>query len=95
MANQAVYTLGQVNKCIAICCSQERAAQDLREGGLQTYKQQMSFGVHVILMMAAFYAVGHTAGGAISTHPAYVCLYLPLPQFCIFFVHSRNYMGSF
>lgn len=51
---------------------QERAAADLREGGLHTYKQQLSFGVHVILMMAAFFAVGHVAGGAVRPHPAYV-----------------------
>ena len=46
--------------------SQERAAEALRNGALQTYKQQISFGLHVIVMMGTFYAVGHVAGTAMS-----------------------------
>ena len=45
---------------------QERAAEALRSGALQTYKQQISFGLHVIVMMGTFYAVGHVAGTAMS-----------------------------
>eukprot|EP00887_Chlorella_sp_A99_P006653 scaffold3.g6653.t1 len=50
---------------------QERAAAAAAEGGLQTYKQQMSFGLHIILMMAAFYAFGHLAGMAITQERAW------------------------
>lgn len=52
---------------------QERAAAALRSGALQTYKQQMSFGLHVIVMMGTFYAVGHIAGTALSPRTAVVC----------------------
>ena len=45
---------------------QERAAAALRSGALQTYKQQISFGLHVVVMMGTFYAVGHIAGTALS-----------------------------
>ena len=45
---------------------QERAAEALRSGALQTYKQQISFGLHVLVMMGTFYAVGHVAGTAMS-----------------------------
>lgn len=51
---------------------QERRAQAATEGGFVTFKQQMSFGVHVLVMMGAFYAMGHVAGGALASKPAFV-----------------------
>ena len=51
---------------------QERAADALRSGALQTYKQQISFGLHVIVMMGTFFAVGYIAGTAISPNMAVV-----------------------
>ena len=51
---------------------QERAADALREGGLRSYKDQLAFGAHVLVMMGTFYAVGHVAGGAWRPLPAYV-----------------------
>ena len=51
---------------------QERAAEALREGGLRSYKDQLAFGAHVLVMMGTFYAVGHVAGGAWRPLPAYV-----------------------
>lgn len=56
---------------------QERAAEALRSGSLQTYKQQISFGLHVIVMMGTFFAVGYIAGTALSHKLAVVGL---LPQ---------------
>jgi hypothetical protein len=50
---------------------QERAAEALREGGLRSYKDQLAFGAHVLVMMGTFYAVGHVAGGW-RPLPAYV-----------------------
>lgn len=50
----------------------ECAAAALREGGLQTYKQQLSFGAHILLMMAAFYAFGHLAGMAFTRNKLWV-----------------------
>jgi hypothetical protein len=44
----------------------ERAAAKASEGGLATYRQQMSFGMHVLVMMGTFYAFGHVAGMAIT-----------------------------
>lgn len=51
---------------------QERAAEALRSGALQTYKQQISFGLHVIVMMGTFFAVGYIAGTALSPNMAVV-----------------------
>ena len=53
---------------------QERAAEALRSGALQTYKQQISFGLHVIVMMGTFFAVGYIAGTALSANLAVVGL---------------------
>lgn len=58
------------NKMVSDVTKQERAAAALRSGALQTYKQQMSFGLHVIVMMGTFYAVGHIAGTALSPRTA-------------------------
>ena len=52
--------------------TQERAAEALREGGLRSYKDQLAFGAHVLVMMGTFYALGHVAGGALRPLPAYV-----------------------
>jgi len=56
----------------------ERRAAAVPEGGLVTYKQQISFGVHVLAMMAAFYAFGHVAGMAITSNRAAVSCYVAL-----------------
>ena len=58
--------------CLRLPPQEERKARALREGGLVTYKQQMSFGVHVLAMMGAFYAFGHLAGMAITSNRAVV-----------------------
>ncbi|KAA6425417.1 MAG: hypothetical protein FRX49_04910, partial [Trebouxia sp. A1-2] len=58
------------NKMVSDVTKQERAAAALRSGALQTYKQQISFGLHVIVMMGTFYAVGHIAGTALSPRTA-------------------------
>ena len=50
--------------CLAV--QLERQAEAMREGGLVTYKQQLSFGLHILAMMAAFYALGHVAGMALT-----------------------------
>lgn len=52
----------------------EREAAAAAEGGLHTYKAQMSYGMHVLAMMAAFYLFGHFAGRAITSNPVYVSL---------------------
>jgi hypothetical protein len=53
---------------------QERAAATdsyyTELGNLRTYKQQISFGMHVIVTMGAFYAFGHVAGIAITDNKA-------------------------
>lgn len=51
---------------------QERQAREQAEGGLVTFRQQMSFGLHTVVMMGTFYALGHVAGGALTNKPAYV-----------------------
>ena len=51
---------------------QERQAREAKEGGLQTYKQQISYGVHVSVMMGTFYAAGHYGAQAVSARPVNV-----------------------
>lgn len=46
----------------------ERKAAERREGGLVNYRQQIGFAVHVLAMMAAFYAFGHVAGMALTSN---------------------------
>ena len=47
---------------------QERAAKEATEGAFVTYKQQLGFGVHVLVMMGTFYALGHTTLANISSN---------------------------
>lgn len=65
----------QYDEMVADVIRQEQMAKEASEGGLVTYRQQLSFGLHVIAMMAAFYAFGHVAGIAITSnkaaHPIY------------------------
>lgn len=51
-------------------CSQERHAQAVKEGGLVTYKDQLSYGVHVVVVMGVFYGIGHMAAGSFSPKPS-------------------------
>ena len=53
--------------------SQERKADALREGGLVTYKDQLSYGLHVIVVMGVFYAIGHLAAASMSSKTSVVC----------------------
>jgi hypothetical protein len=55
-----------------LCLQGERRAAAAREGGFVTYRQQISFGLHVLAMMAAFYAFGHVAGMALTSNKALV-----------------------
>ncbi len=64
----------------SLAVSQERQAREQAEGGFGTFRQQMSFGVHVVVMMGAFYAMGHVAGGALGSKPAFVRILLNLFQ---------------
>ena len=50
----------------------EREAAAASEGGFVTYKQQISFGIHVLAMMGAFYLFGHLAGMAMTRNKTYV-----------------------
>ena len=64
---------------------QERLAKDKAERGLPSYKQQISFGVHVTVMMATFYAFGHCAAMTVSKNKVHVCpccTTLLLPHAC-------------
>ena len=52
---------------------QEQRAEALKGGALRTFKQQISFGLHVLVMMGTFYVFGHVAGAAISAKVSVVC----------------------
>lgn len=60
----------QYDRMVSDVTQGERKAAALREGGLSTYRQQMSFGVHILAMMGAFYAFGHVAGMGITRNKA-------------------------
>lgn len=51
--------------------SAERKAREASQTNYGTYKQQLSFGVHVTVMMGTLYAVGHMAGGALHPDPIF------------------------
>ena len=51
---------------------QERDAAAASEGGLVTFRQQMGYGVHVLVMMGTFYALGHYAAAHMSRSAAHV-----------------------
>jgi hypothetical protein len=51
---------------------QEDKARERAEGGFVTFRQQASFGLHLLVMMGTFYAMGHVAGGALTGKPTYV-----------------------
>jgi hypothetical protein len=51
---------------------QEDQARVRAEGGFVTFRQQASFGLHMLVMMGTFYAMGHVAGGALTGQPAFV-----------------------
>jgi hypothetical protein len=36
-----------------------------QSGGMSTYRQQISLGLHIIVTMGAFYAFGHVSGAAL------------------------------
>lgn len=57
---------------VADVTDRERIAADKAAGGLVTYRQQLSFGMHVLVMMAAFYAFGHVAGMALTKNKTLV-----------------------
>lgn len=51
---------------------QERAAKEAKESAFVTYRQQLGFGVHVLVMMGTLYAVGHAAIANTGYSPALV-----------------------
>ena len=58
-----------------ICCTlgvQERAAATAAEGVFRSFKDQLAFGIHVLVMMGTFYALGHVAGRGFSQRTSVV-----------------------
>ena len=51
---------------------QERKAEAMKEGGLVTYKDQMSYGLHIIIVMAVFYIIGHLVASSLSSKTSMV-----------------------
>ncbi|KAL4459012.1 hypothetical protein ABPG75_013877 [Micractinium tetrahymenae] len=60
----------QYDRMVADVTQNERKAAERQEGGLVNYRQQIGFAVHVLAMMAAFYAFGHVAGMALTSNRA-------------------------
>ncbi|KAL4421050.1 hypothetical protein ABPG77_007525 [Micractinium sp. CCAP 211/92] len=58
----------QYDRMVADVTHHERKAAERREGALVNYRQQIGFAVHILAMMAAFYAFGHVAGMALTSN---------------------------
>ena len=57
---------------MCVLLAQEQKAKDRAERGFASYKQQISFGIHVVVMMATFYAFGHCTAMALSKNKVHV-----------------------
>lgn len=64
--------LGADSLSLLLLLWQERRAQAIREGGLVTYKDQLSYGLHIVVVLAVFYALGYLAASRISPKPTLV-----------------------
>ena len=74
---------------------QERKADALKEGGLVTYKDQMSYGLHIIIVMAVFYIIGHLVASSLSSKTSMVRHYsLPVCKPCAGYMIPDASMGS-
>ena len=54
------------------CAEQEREAAAKSEGGVVTYKAQLSVGLHIIVMMGTFFAAGYVGMSYLSKDPLHV-----------------------
>ncbi|KAK9804939.1 hypothetical protein WJX73_001051 [Symbiochloris irregularis] len=61
----------EYNKLVHDITKEERNAKEAAENSLVTYKEQLGFGVHVVVMMGTLYAVGHVAGMSLSKNKAH------------------------
>lgn len=52
--------------------AQEREARAKSEGGIVTYKAQLSVGLHIVVMMGTFFAAGYLGVSYLSTDPMHV-----------------------
>jgi hypothetical protein len=60
------------------------------EGGLSTYKAQLSIGLHIVIMMGTFFAAGFYGVSYMSENPLHVSSSLhplALPSQCCLCVH--------
>ncbi len=51
---------------------QDREAEAKSEGGIVTYKAQLSVGLHIVVMMGTFFAAGYLGVSYLSTDPMHV-----------------------
>lgn len=63
------------NAMVADVAGQGLGTDDTTQsGGMSTYRQQISFGLHIIVTMGAFYAFGHVSGAALFPKSTLVSL---------------------
>ena len=55
--------------------SQEFGAGNDDEGGLSTYKAQLSIGLHIIVIMGTFFAAGFYGVSYLSKNPLHVSFF--------------------
>ena len=56
---------------------QERKAEAAKDNSLVTYKDQLGYGVHIIVVMGVFYLMGHMIAASVSSKLSVVS---PLPS---------------
>ena len=60
------------NAMVADVAQEGLGNEVMPSGGMSTYRQQISFGLHIIVTMGAFYAFGHVSGAALFPQSANV-----------------------
>ena len=55
---------------------QEREIEERKNFSLVSYREQLGFGLHIVVVMGTLYAVGHYAGKHLSSNPAHVSTFL-------------------
>lgn len=73
MASWLTPVLAFTKSCEPSSNVQERRAKSIEDGGLVTYKDQLSYGVHVIVVMGVFYLLGHFLAASLSSKLSLVC----------------------
>ena len=63
---------GRLTQGVPGMAAQEREALAAAEGGMVSYKAQLSVGLHILVMMGTFYSAGHVGASYVSADKTHV-----------------------